>query len=81
METDCKANQLIGEVVLPGDVIQVEGPFKLGPGLCLGDNQQQIAAVKGGILRCRDRANDPRLYWLDTIEKRVSMGRFLHYEI
>ena len=76
MEADCEASQLIGEVVLPGDVIQVEGPFKLGPGLCLGDNQQQMAAIKGGILRCRDRANDPRLYWLDTIEKRVSIGKF-----
>jgi len=81
MEADREASELIGEVVLPGDVIKVDGPFKLGPGLCLGDDQQQMAAVKGGILRCRDRTNDPRLYWLDTIEKRVSIGQFSHCKI
>ena len=65
-------------MVLPGDAIQVEG-LRTGP--VFGHVVWVTAAVKGRILRCRDRPNDPRLYWLDTIEKRVSTGKCSHYKI
>ena len=77
---DSKMEMLDGNVVLPGDTFDAAideniDSLHLGPGLTYNDNQ--IVAVKAGIIRYRS----PKTFWIDTSQKRVINQTNLLYAI
>ncbi len=58
---------LVGKIVMPGQIVGSVNDLKvrLGPGLL--QNQQHIIATKSGILR----KPEAKYYWIENVQKRV----------
>jgi hypothetical protein len=70
--TELDIDSFVGGLILPGDIIGKITDFKmrLGPGLM--QNKEHIVATKCGVLR----NPQPKYYWIENNQKRVSVNEF-----